>query len=300
MLTYSREFIVLASCLNYAKAAKELNISQPSLSRHIADLEKELGFQLLERNPLALTAAGRGYVGSISDIIARLDTVIDEGRQVANRDSKFLSISMIPSENGAYSDIIYESIARMYSEFPDFVPRFYSSRSQTISEAVESGKADVGVIFEMPSELPDGVACELLVECPFIAWVHKDNPALKSQPVKFTDLADCKLVSSTNQLFRDWVDGAMAIFRDHGMNPKTHLKDLNDTANFLLDLRPDEVVLGSDKGKTTCDYNPYVVGLRFEDPVLYSSTYLLYRVKPEKAVVDMFVNTCHAVSKERW
>ena len=39
MLEYSREFMVLASRLNYTVAAAELNVSQPTLSRHMADLE---------------------------------------------------------------------------------------------------------------------------------------------------------------------------------------------------------------------------------------------------------------------
>ena len=44
------EFIVLADCLNYSKAASLLYLTQPVLSRHINDLEKTLGVQLFLRN----------------------------------------------------------------------------------------------------------------------------------------------------------------------------------------------------------------------------------------------------------
>lgn len=292
--------MVLATCLNYAKAAKELNISPPSLSRHIVDLENELGFKLFERTPMALTPAGRYYLESVSDVIARLDTVVDQGRLIAHGSSKnVLSISMVPSQDSRYSDIIYESIARLCDEMSDFSPRFFSSRSFSIFEAVQSGKADVGVIYEKPSHLPDTLACDWLFDYPFVAWIHKDNPALKSDPVRIEDLADCKLVSSTNKLFHAWLDGSAAIFREHGFELKAHVKDLDDTANFLLDLRPDEVVLGSDMGRTTCAYNPYVVGIRFRDPELMSPTYLLYRKQPKGSAVNRFVEMCHRVAKER-
>ena len=44
-----REFAVLAQHLNFTIAAKELFIAQSTLSAHVAQLEEELGFALLER-----------------------------------------------------------------------------------------------------------------------------------------------------------------------------------------------------------------------------------------------------------
>lgn len=40
------EFITLATLLNYSKAANQLYLTQPALSRHIHDLEQTLGTQL--------------------------------------------------------------------------------------------------------------------------------------------------------------------------------------------------------------------------------------------------------------
>ena len=41
------EFITLATLLNYSKAANQLYLTQPALSRHIHDLEQTLAKQLL-------------------------------------------------------------------------------------------------------------------------------------------------------------------------------------------------------------------------------------------------------------
>ena len=56
-----RYFISAAECLNFTQAAKECFITQTAMSQHIANMEKELGFQLFRRNNrrVELTAAGR-------------------------------------------------------------------------------------------------------------------------------------------------------------------------------------------------------------------------------------------------
>ena len=80
MLDFSREFLVLARSANFVKAASELHISQPSLTRHIASLERELGFRLLNRRTMNLTSAGRFYLGAISNLITELDEIVEQGR----------------------------------------------------------------------------------------------------------------------------------------------------------------------------------------------------------------------------
>ncbi|MBQ6125797.1 MAG: LysR family transcriptional regulator, partial [Erysipelotrichaceae bacterium] len=49
-LQHLLEFAALVKHKSFTKAAKEMFVSQPALSKHIATLEKELGFSLLKRN----------------------------------------------------------------------------------------------------------------------------------------------------------------------------------------------------------------------------------------------------------
>ncbi len=55
---------------SFTKAAKELYISQPSLSAAILRLEKELGFCIFDRStiPCSLTAEGKVYMESLEEI----------------------------------------------------------------------------------------------------------------------------------------------------------------------------------------------------------------------------------------
>lgn len=63
-LTHIHEFIVLAECGSYHEAADRLFIAQPSLSKHIKSLEKELGFELFDRSgkKTVLTEFGQAFL----------------------------------------------------------------------------------------------------------------------------------------------------------------------------------------------------------------------------------------------
>lgn len=76
-IEHLREFIVLARHLNFRKAARELYITQPALSNHIAGMEKELGFDLVQRGQrISLTPAGKIMFTGAENMLAEYDQVV--------------------------------------------------------------------------------------------------------------------------------------------------------------------------------------------------------------------------------
>ena len=74
-LSSLRNFLVITSCGSFTRAAEQLLISQPTLSRQIKELEQELGVSLYERNKegLQLSEAGEIVMEEAADIIERCD-----------------------------------------------------------------------------------------------------------------------------------------------------------------------------------------------------------------------------------
>lgn len=68
-------FLAVAELLNFSRAARRLNLSQPPLTRHIQSLEFKLGVKLFERDThsVALTVTGRLYMEEVRQILARMD-----------------------------------------------------------------------------------------------------------------------------------------------------------------------------------------------------------------------------------
>ena len=73
-LSYIRYFVELAHVQHYTNAARNLNITQPSLSHAISQLEEELGVMLFEKNGrnTELTAIGREFLACAERSLALL------------------------------------------------------------------------------------------------------------------------------------------------------------------------------------------------------------------------------------
>ena len=63
--SYLNEFLVVVRHMNFTAAAKYLNLTQSSLSKHMAALEKEFGCTLFKRNLQGIELTSQGRVFSI-------------------------------------------------------------------------------------------------------------------------------------------------------------------------------------------------------------------------------------------
>ena len=96
------EFITLATLLNYSKAANQLYLTQPALSRHIHDLEQTLGTQLFIRDThnVHLTSVGEIFLKEAQEIITRYNHALDLIKEVSSTSTgelKSVSLEQLPS-----------------------------------------------------------------------------------------------------------------------------------------------------------------------------------------------------------
>ena len=79
---------------SFTKAAKELYISQPSLSAAISRLENELGFKIFDRStiPCSLTAEGRIYIDSLEEIIESENNMRERIRKLSDVKDGFIRV----------------------------------------------------------------------------------------------------------------------------------------------------------------------------------------------------------------
>ena len=77
-LHHLRYFVTLAHLEHYTKAAKQLSITQPSLSHAIAALEEELNVRLFEKDGrnVILTRWGKVFLRDVEEILAHLDSSV--------------------------------------------------------------------------------------------------------------------------------------------------------------------------------------------------------------------------------
>ncbi len=85
-----RVFVSVAKHLSYTKAAKEMNISQPAVTKNIQELESLYKVKLLERtgNKYELTPAGEVFLEHASGIIAACNALATDMAQL-NQESEY-------------------------------------------------------------------------------------------------------------------------------------------------------------------------------------------------------------------
>lgn len=84
-----QSLIAVAQAGSFSGAAKQIYVSQPNISHHITNLEKELGVKLIERStPVVLTPAGQRCLALAKEILVlceKMQEVAREENQLAGR-----------------------------------------------------------------------------------------------------------------------------------------------------------------------------------------------------------------------
>ena len=94
-LIWLEDFLALAACGNFSRAAEERASSQPAFSRRIRGLEDWLGVALVDRSsqPATLTDAGEWFRGVAEDLLARVARLPGDARRIQESDARTLRIA---------------------------------------------------------------------------------------------------------------------------------------------------------------------------------------------------------------
>lgn len=141
-LTYFR---AVASELNFSRAAKKLNISQPPLSRQIKELEEELHVTLFNRGPrgLSITPAGRFLEQEVAKLLGRIEVIKERIGKAELWESRMVRIGFVPS---AMYSFLPELIVVIKQTFPDLSFEFLELSSSEQHEALLSSRIDLGFV----------------------------------------------------------------------------------------------------------------------------------------------------------
>jgi DNA-binding transcriptional LysR family regulator len=144
-IRHLRYFLAVAEEMNFNRAARRLNISQPPLSRQIRLLETELGVSLLDRRGkrFRLTKAGEYLKRESSHILEAVDALERRVRIIGDGDSQRVKIGYVGS---IMFSILPDLLAFLKSEMPDLTIDIEELGTEQQAEAILSGKIDLGFL----------------------------------------------------------------------------------------------------------------------------------------------------------
>lgn len=129
---------------NFARAANELHLTQPSLSRSVATLERALGVTLFDRTHKGVspTAFGRILMERAGLVLDREADLRREIQLLAGLEVGTLTVAAGPYPG---ESTVAEAMARVTTEHPRLQVSLEVMAPEQVHEAVLSGKVDVGV-----------------------------------------------------------------------------------------------------------------------------------------------------------
>lgn len=178
---------------SFSRAAVELRIAQPALSRQLAKLEEELGVSLLYRTGrgVSLTPAGEQLLTASHRLLADVDQTVREVRATSGILSGSAAIGLPPTVGRVLSIPL---VQRINSQFPDVKLRLIEGFSGNLIEWLYTGRIDVSVLYVDPS-MPVMIAEPLVEEDLMLIGRPDTLDRAEGAPIDMAAVADIPLVA---------------------------------------------------------------------------------------------------------
>jgi LysR family transcriptional regulator, nitrogen assimilation regulatory protein len=172
-----RYFVAVAERGGFGAAASALNVAQSALSRHVKQLEHELGGSLLERGArgVAATESGKVLLARARWLLGTVDDIKAEVRTENREPSGTVRLGAPPS----LADILYAPIAKIFTErFPRVRLEMSEGLTEALSDRLLRAELDIAIV-TMPQPIDHLDYETLVVEQLFLIGPTRD-PLLRS------------------------------------------------------------------------------------------------------------------------
>jgi len=179
---------------NLTEVGNALFTSQSGVSKHIKDLEDELGVELFLRKGkrlLGLTDPGKELLTIVERMLIDTQNIKLLAEQFSQSDKGQLTVATTHTQ-ARY--ILPQIVSKFKKEFPKVHLALHQGSPNEISELLLNGEADLAIATESLSKMPE------LISFPFYTWHHavivpQGHPLENSKSLKIEDLAEYPIIT---------------------------------------------------------------------------------------------------------
>lgn len=183
-----RYFVAAAESGSVTGAATSLNVSQPSISIAIAELEQDLGGQLfirLHSKGMTLAPIGRKLLQQARDVLARADDLVATVRADSHELRGSIFVGCLSNLSSRY----FGDIARRFAlRHPEIQLRLRDADQEALLELLAAGEIEVAITYNVLSE-DKLVLTDLLEVTPYVI-VHDKHRLRNRVSVHLSELAN--------------------------------------------------------------------------------------------------------------
>ena len=208
-------------------AAKMMHISQPSVSRLVADLEYAVGFPLFVRvgRGLTPTVEGRHFYEGVEGMFIGIDRLDELAKSIRTSQGGVISIGAIQSISTIE---LPKAIGRLYNVNPEIRFEVQSRNTPAILDAVQTRQIDLGIVGREPDH--QGVEILYQTSVPYVCLIPEDHwLAGEYGSVDLNQLADTETFVTFGETYPD---AMMSI--EPGLSDKLRARSRLTVANMPL------------------------------------------------------------------
>lgn len=229
-LRHLRYFAAVAAHGSFSRAANNLHLTQPALSRQVKDLEEELGVPLFVRgtNAVTLTEAGELFYDEARDLLARADQAILRVRGQAKQE--ILRVGYGPSLT---SGLMPGAIEKLQAAAPGVRLELEDLSPAEMAVRAAAGQLDLVIVPASAQELIKGFQWSELRRVSLVLVMARAHPLAKLAKIPPKRLAALPLHGLGRVNFPDYLPIVRGALKPHGITPNlVHL--VNDGVSTMF------------------------------------------------------------------
>ena len=169
-------FVEVAKWSSFSKAAQMLYVSQPNLSRQIALMEQEVGFELFHRTgkTIQLTRAGEYLYGQFRDLPEFAERAIAHAEAISRREESSISIGVLEGQD--VNAFLSGRINSLREQEPKLLVELERNSFRNLRQGLDRGTYDVLFTLEFELEGRDDWESVILFQQPGAIVLSRSHP----------------------------------------------------------------------------------------------------------------------------
>ncbi|SDI00719.1 LysR family transcriptional regulator [Lutimaribacter saemankumensis] len=208
-------FVAVGEAGSIARASERINVSSPSISAAITQLEQEFGLPLFVRQHaqgLSLTQAGRQMLEQARIVLREAGAMMDIAGDIAGTVRGPMAVGCLVT----FAQIVLPSLRRGFeAAYPDVRLRQLELNQLEIFSALRRSEIDVALTYDLA--LPADLRFEPLLSLPPFALVDETHPLAGHTDVTVEELKDHPMVLLDLPLSADYF---LSFFDEIGVKPR--------------------------------------------------------------------------------
>lgn len=226
-------FISVAQTLNFSEAARQNGLTQPGISHHINELEKQLGARLFVRTKrhVAVTDAGRSFLPYAMEIVNLTEKAAFQVHRLEEGACGNISIACLPT----ISDELCQCLNSFTHSWPDIMVDIALTSGRSLLSIITESKHDF--YFASRDMIPKGDTFDqLYIKTGNLALIlNKDHPLAASKELDFSELKKERFIAVSESECPDLARCVNQLCRQYSFRPRVTAKyDSPELAVFAV------------------------------------------------------------------